>query len=380
MEKEFDKIIIGAGMYGMYAANYVSEKGDKVLVLECESGPFKRASYINQARVHNGYHYPRSLSTAKKSAGYFKRFLEDFKFCVDGSFEQIYAISKYFSWTNSEQFIHFCDVAQIPYSEVSCSKYFNDKMCEGAFLTCEYTYDADILKKYFLEKLQNNKNVELKFSSIIEKIYKKDNHFQIILNTGEIFSSNYILNATYSNINQIISLVEGEQFEKFPIKYELCEIILCEPSSKLKNIGITVMDGPFFSIMPFGKTNYHSLTSVVFTPHATSYRELPKFNCQNNSMKNLEICCDKRMLNCNECEFKPQTAWPYMSKLVSKYLKNEYEYKYKSSLFSVKPILKSSSIDDSRPTQIVVHSENPEFISVLSGKINTVYDLDEFLS
>ena len=27
------------------------------------------------------------------------------------------------------------------------------------------------------------------------------------------------------------------------------------------------MDGPFFSIMPFGETGLHSLTSVTFTPH-----------------------------------------------------------------------------------------------------------------
>lgn len=29
-----------------------------------EEAPFTRATYINQARVHMGYHYPRSLSTA----------------------------------------------------------------------------------------------------------------------------------------------------------------------------------------------------------------------------------------------------------------------------------------------------------------------------
>ena len=45
----------------------------------------------------------------------------------------------------------------------------------------------------------------------------------------------------------------------------------------------------------------------------------------------------------------------------------------------MKPILKDSEIDDSRPTVIKVHSKNPTFISVLSGKINTVYDLDEIL-
>ena len=51
-----------------------------------------------------------------------------------------------------------------------------------------------------------------------------------------------------------------------------------------------------------------------------------------------------------------------------------------SSMFSMKPILKASEIDDSRPTVIRRHSVNPTFISVLSGKINTVYDLDEVLT
>ena len=68
-----------------------------------------------------------------------------------------------------------------------------------------------------------------------------------------------------------------------------------------------------------------------------------------------------------------------MSNLAKKYLKDEYGFKYEKSLFSMKPILKASEIDDSRPTVIKEFSTNPTFISVLSGKINTVYDLDEIL-
>ena len=54
-------------------------------------------------------------------------------------------------------------------------------------------------------------------------------------------------------------------------------------------------------------------------------------------------------------------------------------FEYDHSLFSMKPILLASEIDDSRPTVIKVHSNTPKFVSVLSGKINTVYDLDEIL-
>ena len=69
-----------------------------------------------------------------------------------------------------------------------------------------------------------------------------------------------------------------------------------------------------------------------------------------------------------------------MANLAHKYLKDDYGFEYVSSLFSIIPILVASEIDDSRPTVIKVHSEKPTFVSVLSGKINTVYDLDEVLN
>ena len=60
MIEKYDKIIIGAGIYGMYAAKKILEKkpDTKVLIIEVEKEPFNRGSYINQARLHNGYHYP----------------------------------------------------------------------------------------------------------------------------------------------------------------------------------------------------------------------------------------------------------------------------------------------------------------------------------
>ena len=60
----YDKIILGAGLYGLYAAQKCGAAGQRVLVLERDPAPFMRATYINQARVHMGYHYPRSYSTA----------------------------------------------------------------------------------------------------------------------------------------------------------------------------------------------------------------------------------------------------------------------------------------------------------------------------
>ena len=83
--------------------------------------------------------------------------------------------------------------------------------------------------------------------------------------------------------------------------------------------------------------------------------------------------------NCNECSYRPRTAYPYMSMLARKYILEDYQFHYNRSLFSMKPILMSSEMDDSRPTVLRFYSKDPTFVGVLSGKINTVYDLDEVL-
>ncbi len=371
--KKYDKIIIGAGMYGLYAALFCGKKGEKVLVLEKEADAVSRATYINQARVHMGYHYPRSFSTAIKSANYFERFNKDYGFSCLTDFDQVYATSSNFSWTNAEEFRKFCKDANIMCEDLPVSKYFKEGMCDGAFLTKEYTYDAQILKEYFLKEIAKYKNVEIKYNSNVTNVVKLDTTYEITVNDKDKYETGFLLNATYAGVNQILNMLGLEQFK---IKYELCEIILCKVSEKFKNVGITVMDGPFFSIMPFGKTGYHSLTSVTFTPHKTSYESLPQFDCQKKSKG---YCSKENLGNCNLCIAKPESAWPYMSNLAKKYLRDEYGFEYVTSLYSMKPILKASEIDDSRPTVIKTFSTNPTFISVLSGKINTVYDLDEVL-
>ena len=159
----YDKIIIGAGLYGLYSAERCGKRHEKVLVLEYDEAAFKRATYINQARVHMGYHYPRSFSTAIKSAGYFARFNKDYGFSILTKFDQIYATSANFSWSDAKQFQQFCKNAGIKCEEESTSKYFKEGMCDGAFLTEEYTYDAQILKDYFLEKIGAYKNVSIQY-------------------------------------------------------------------------------------------------------------------------------------------------------------------------------------------------------------------------
>ncbi len=374
-----DKVIIGAGLYGLYAALRCARMGQRVAVLEMEDTAFARATYANQARVHMGYHYPRSLSTARKSAGYFRRFVEDYGFCIHSRFQQVYATSRHFSWTDAGEFVKFCRDAGIFCEALPVERYFKEGSCDGAFLTEEYTYDAAILRDFFLEELGRHSGVELLWGRRILRIVERGDRYEVhALHRGreERYEAPFVLNATYASVNQVLGLVEageGGDFRPFPIKYELCEIILCRVNDRLRDVGLTVMDGPFFSIMPFGRTGCHSLTSVTFTPHKTSRETVPRFPCMEGTD------CGGRLGNCNTCAARPESTWEYMAALARKYVREEYRFAYERSLFSVKPVLKASEIDDSRPTVIRFATRRPTFLSVLSGKINTVYDLDEFL-
>ena len=252
---------------------------------------------------------------------------------------------------------------------------------DGAFLTEEDTYDALVLRDYYLEKFRGIKGLTLACGIRLSSIRQQGDVYEVsytdrdgVLKTAE---AGFVLNATYASCNQVLRLLKNDQADSkksFGIKYELCEIILCRGSDSLRDYGFTVMDGPFFSVMPFGQTGLHSLTSVTFTPHKTSYNAFPVFSCQEGCS-----CTPEQLNNCNDCPNRPESAWVYMKHLADKYLLPEYGYTYEKSLFSMKPILKSSEVDDSRPTVIHVSSKKPTFISVLSGKINTVYDLDEYL-
>ena len=127
--KKVDKIIFGAGMYGLYFALQCARKNQRIVVLEYDGEAFSRASYINQGKVHNGYHYPRSFATAQKSAQYFERFSHDFSFCINKQFKSIYATSNLFSWVNARQFSQFCTSIDVHCDEIDSGLYFKKGYC-----------------------------------------------------------------------------------------------------------------------------------------------------------------------------------------------------------------------------------------------------------
>ena len=368
---EFDYIILGAGIYGLYASHLLLEKKYRVALVECDKEVFGRASYVNQARVHNGYHYPRSIVTAKASVDNYQLFINDFADAINSNFEKIYALSNRNSFTAAKHFEKFCKYLNIPCEEINPGKYFKKGTVEAAYMTLECSFDPILVRDILYGKIIENPYLRLFVNKQLQTVEEKEKKYSLKFSDKTSLIAPHVLSATYASINQVLNKFH---FKKLDIKYEICEISLCDVPKDLLHCGITVMDGPFFSLMPFGLTGFHSLSAVEFTPHNTSYKNLPHFECQRYN----NLCTPEYLDNCNLCESRPETAFPYMSQLAKKYL-NIDQLKHRQSLFAIKPILKASEIDDSRPTVIKTFSENPSFMAVLSGKINNIYDMGEVL-
>src|SRR5262247_1503259 len=92
--ERWDALVIGGGFYGLYLAEALAARLPRVLLCDRAADLMARASFGNQARVHNGYHYPRSVLTALRSRVNFPRFTEEYADCLDGGFEKLYAVAR----------------------------------------------------------------------------------------------------------------------------------------------------------------------------------------------------------------------------------------------------------------------------------------------
>ncbi|MCR9290137.1 MAG: FAD-binding oxidoreductase [Bacteroidetes bacterium] len=374
--EKYDFAIIGGGIFGCYAALYLAKKGHRICIIEKEKELFKKASIVNQARLHSGYHYPRSVATAIMSDDNKARFTKDHEPFINFHFEKYYAIDQYGSLTDAAQFERFCDYIKIKCVRVKNHPLFNFHRLEALYSTTEYTFDPILIAEYYKQKIKENKLIEvLNYVKIIEaenltsswKINYQD------LDNLEIKSlhATAAFNATYSGSNGINRLFGVSEIK---LMHEISEMafLTCKP---LENMGLTVMDGQFGSLMPYGKSGLLSLSSVAYTHHKVSYDNLPHFDCQN---ENLE-CQPNFLSNCNFCQAKPPSNYRKMISQISHYFTDKVRLDYFTSLFTIKSKLKANYIDDGRPTEISILNQDPPFYCIFAGKINSIYEVEKII-
>lgn len=369
MRKIYDTIIIGAGIYGLYAAKFLSSYKKKVLIIERDSDIMERASLVNQARIHNGMHYPRGLKTIESILKYRDRFVKDFRFAINRNFLTYYAISFHNSLTDTESFCNVMDHYKIKYRIVENIDLFKKSMIDSVFLGEEYTFSSNLIKKYFLSYINESDDIDILTNTRINSAMYLNDIWRLCIN-GSLIEVKSVINATYASLNEINQMFNVEQFD---ISYELCEVAICKMPKQLQKIGITIMDGAFFSFMPFGNTEYHTLTSVRYTPHYSSNSSI-QFPC----MTGHKNCSFYNLSNCNMCSCKPNSCYNDMLNIYKKYIRDDLRpISHESSMFAIKAIMSNLESTDDRETRIMI--DNRLVFSVLSGKFFTFYEMDKYL-
>ncbi len=362
----WDAIVVGGGFYGCAIAILLKQEFglDRVLVVEREAELMQRASFANQARVHNGYHYPRSFMTAFRSRVNFPRFVERYRDCIADDFTMLYCIGAQNSLVTRYQFEKFChDIgADVRLAGGAEADLFDTALIDGVYEVAEYAFDAARLARRMRDDMEAA-GVRLSLESNVEAVSAgQDGPLTSLTIEGEQInvSSRWVFNCTYGGLNALLPR-SGEGAGRFGLKYEIAEIALVSMPERLAKIGITVMDGPFFSCMPFPATGQHSLSHVRYTPHYSWV------DGDEEALHPYDVLAGRQL----------KSRVRYMIGDAARYLPLMREARHCRSLYEVKTVLLTNELDDGRPILFHQHASPSGLYSILGGKIDNVYDVAE---
>lgn len=232
--------IIGGGWYGCHIASKLAGSVEEVELHESADRLFSGASGGNPARLHKGFHYPRSRLTRAACLDHADAFERAYGALTRAVPINLYCVAA------EDSLMDFGTYRQVLAGEVEFVTVFRPeefglRNVEGALLTGERHIVIDEAREHFREKLGGR----VRFGSRPERIDDPEWDWTIDCT----FCAN-----------------DAEAIDR----YEPCLVVLLEgPTDK----AVTIMDGPFPSIYPWNEAQgLSSLTSAKFTPLSKTCR------------------------------------------------------------------------------------------------------------
>lgn len=268
LETKQHVLIIGGGIFGLTAAIVLGESGFRVTLIEKEEDIMLGASLVNQNRIHFGYHYPRSKDTCLESLEGLQTFRDFYGGAIHQGFKKYYAIAKEGSHVSAEQFHTFCNNLGLSLEEAYPEeRIMHRDMVEACWLTDEPIFDYHILKQQVIYRTSKNGNILVLRNAKPVSMKLIGDQKEVRLSDGTVITCDTIVNATYAGISETAVLLG---MAPIPAKYQLCLLPILQLSEPIASFGVTIMDGPFCSLMPKGVSTdqfilYHVKHSVIET-------------------------------------------------------------------------------------------------------------------
>lgn len=228
--------ILGAGWYGCHLGLSLLADGHDVEIHESSGRIFNGASGSIPARVHQGFHYPRSYSTRIACAQHYEPFMRRYGHLTSAVPINVYAIAQDHSLVDFGTYLEVLE-GRAPFLPIYDPSELGLKNVEGAVLTGERHVVTRKAREYFEKALSGRVSFNVPKTSVHSPNY------------------DWTIDCTFC-ANDAAGVD----------RYEPCiTTILRGPT----NQAVTVMDGPFPSIYPWDEdAGLVSLTSAKYTPLA----------------------------------------------------------------------------------------------------------------
>ena len=351
--------IIGCGIFGALSALELAKRGNKVTIFESNNIILNGASLNNQNRLHLGYHYPRSDETAQQCIKSFETFKSRFPSSILENFTNAYFISKNKSKVSPDNYLKFCDRNGLKYKLLDINR-FHPKVNEVSLgvLTQEVVYDCKILRSLIIKMLADL-DIQVLSNCKIEKAKFKNEKYDLFSKSKKFSNFDALINSSYSDINRITSQL-GFVTRKQQYEYTIIPIIKLD----INSIGITILDGDFMTLLPYGKTNNFLLYHVKHSVFETKIQNYLPTNWQTDKSKLIKENEIKNIFNkiIEECSL-------FMPEIKSS--------SYLGSLQGSRMVLKNQELDDKRLSSLKSYGNN--YYTIYSGKIDHAIEVSEKL-
>ena len=351
-------VVVGGGFYGLWISTQLSNSKTEVTVIEKNSELMGEASMINQARVHNGHHYPRSYSTFASSNRNYDRFLKEFSSTIDECHDPIYLISDK-SKVDKMKFERLCNIFQVKLQDIPIrlADIYKLRYITKGWKVNESYFNSRSLKQQMLNQLDLNGVKIIKNSEVIS-IEENHNIVKILrVENGQMISESFnaAVISTYGNIEM---LKGGVNMNLPRLNYQVSEIVNVRVPDYFNGSSITVIDGPFWSLTPWPAFGNFALSHVRYTPLANfkTHVEAKQFMEQNIDYSNFNL----------------------MKKDLIKYHKIFDKITKIKSYLAIKCLLPKSESNDSRPI-LYKFNEKGNILLTIGGKIDNIFDLSKVL-
>ena len=214
---------------------------------------------------------------------------------------------------------------------------------DACWLSEEPTFDYYKLREIILRKLHSKKNISILRNSTITDIQDDI----ITINNNFKFNFKFLINTTYAGLSDFLKQIGCKPIKS---KFELCIMPILKTKQPTPQTGVTIMDGPFGSIMPkgFNKSEY----ILYHVNHSVNQQHI---GYEKINWSHIDGKAERNIIN------KSQEYFPILK-----------DMELISSWITTRVVLPDQEAYDARPTLVSKNKKN--IFSIFSGKITTCID------